>query len=122
MKLRSLDKAAELPQTKATWQGTLRLAPAWIAPKGKPKYRPYLMFVLDAESGRIRLLTMEEQRPAPEAVFSLLVNAMAKPAPGAGGRNRPARIMLDDRELVEALTPRLAEIGVRCDYAASMPR
>ena len=121
MKLRSLDKAAELPQTKATWQSTLRLAPAWIAPKGKPKYRPYLLFVVEAESGLIRLLTMEDQRPAPEAVFSLLVNAMAKPAPGAGGRNRPARIMLDDRELVEALTPRLTEIGVRCDYAASMP-
>ena len=54
----------------------MRPAPAWIAPKDRPKYRPYLVFVLDTESGAIRMLMMEEQRPAPEAVLSLLANAM----------------------------------------------
>ncbi len=86
MKLRSLEKAAKLPQTTATWQATVRPAPAWVAPKDRPKYRPYLVFVLDAESGAIRMLMMEEQRPAPEAVLSLLANAMSKPMMGAGGR------------------------------------
>ena len=121
MKLRSLEKAAKLPQNPATWQATVRPAPTWIAPTDKPKYRPYLVFVLDTESGAIRLLMMEEQRPAPEAILSLIANAIVKPMMGAGGRYRPARIMIDDQELAQALTPQLAEIGVRCDYAAAMP-
>ena len=121
MKLHSLEKAAKLPQTQANWQATVRPAPAWIAPKDRPKYRPHLVFVLDAESGAIRMLMMEEQCPAPEAILSLLANAMSKPMMGAGGRQRPARILCDDQELVQALAPQLAEIGVRCDYAAALP-
>ena len=121
MKLRSLEKAAKLPQNPATWQATVRPAPAWVAPKDRPKYRPYLVFVLDTESGAIRMLMMEEQRPAPEAILSLIANAMVKPMMGAGGRYRPARIMFDDQELAQALAPQLAEIGVGCDYAATLP-
>ncbi len=121
MKLRSLEKATKLPQTTATWQATIRLAPAWIAPKGKPSYRPHLVFVFDPESGAIRLLVMEDQHPAPEAVLSMLANAMSKPMMGAGGRQRPARIVLDDQALAQALMPQLADIGVGCSYAASLP-
>ena len=79
------------------------------------------MFVLDAESGAIRMLMMEEQRPAPEAILSLIANAIVKPVMGAGGRYRPARIMIDDQELAQALAPQLAEIGVDCDYVATLP-
>ena len=86
MKLRSLEKAAKLPQNPATWQATVRPAPAWIAPKDKPKYRPHLVFVLDAESGAIRMLMLEEQRPAPEAVLSLIANAIVE---AHDGRWRP---------------------------------
>ena len=121
MKLRSLEKAAKLPQTTATWQATVRLAPAWVEQKDEPRYRPHLVFVLDAESGAIRMLMMEEQRPTPEVILSLLANAIAKPMMGAGGRYRPARLLIDDEELAQALAPQLAEIGVGCDYAASLP-
>ena len=121
MKLRSLEKAAKLPQNPATWQATVRPAPAWIAPTDRPKYRPYLVFVLDTESGAIRMLMMEEQRPAPEAILSLIANAIAKPMMGAGGRYRPTRILIDDQELAQALAPQLAEIGVDCDYASTLP-
>jgi hypothetical protein len=116
-----LDKAAGATQTKATWQVTVRAAPAWIEPKGKPKYRPYLVLALDTERGLIRLLATEEQRPTSQVLLSLLTNAMVKPMIGAGGRYRPARIVLDDRELVEGLAAPLAEIGIRCEYAASLP-
>ena len=121
MKLRSLEKAGKLPQTNATWQATVRLAPTWVAPKDRARYRPHLVFMLDTESGAIRLLIMEEQRPAPEALLSLFANAISKPMMGAGGRYRPARIVIDDRELAQALAPQLAEIGVACDYAATLP-
>lgn len=98
----------------------MRPAPAWVAPKNKPKYRPYIILVADTETGTIRQMEMNEQRPAPEAVLSTLAAAMTKPLPMSGKRERPARIVLDDQELVRMLTPELADIGVRCDYAPSL--
>lgn len=121
MNIRSLEKAAKLPQTGATWQATVRSAPAWIAPKNEPKYRPYLVLVADTETGTIRQMEMQEQRPTPEIVLSALAAAMVKPMFMAGKRGRPVRIVLDDQELVSVLTPELAGIGVRCDYASSLP-
>ncbi len=120
MNIRSLEKVAKLPQTGTTWQATVRAAPAWIAPKNGPKYRPYIILVADTESGAIRQMEMQEQRPTPETVLSAIAAAMAKPLPMSGRRERPARIVLDDQELVRFLTPELAGIGVRCDYAASL--
>lgn len=121
MKNRMLDRAAGLTQTDATWQMAVRPAPAWIEPKGKPKYRPFLVLALDTGSGLIRMLNTQEQRPAPSVLLSLLANAMMKPMMAAGGRYRPARIVLDDRDLVAGLTAPLAEIGIRCEYAATLP-
>lgn len=121
MKNRMLDKAAGLTQTDATWQMAVRPAPAWIEPKGKPKYRPFLVLALDTGSGLIRMLNTQEQRPAPSVLLSLLATAMTKPMMAAGGRYRPARIVLDDRDLVAGLTAPLAEIGIRCEYAATLP-
>lgn len=121
MRIRMLDKAARLAQTRAAWQVVVRPAPAWITPKGKPKYRPYLILALDAERGMIRAMNIQEQRPTTDALLSLLANAMVKPVTGAGGSHRPARIVLDNRELVEALAAPLAEIGVGCEYAAALP-
>lgn len=107
---RLLEKTTKLPQTTATWQATIRLVLVWIAPKGKPSYRPHLVFVFDPESGVIRQFMMEDQRPAPEAIMSMLANAMSKPMMGAGGRQRPVRIVLDNQALAQALTPGLTGI------------
>jgi len=121
MRIRSLEKASKLPQTTTTWQATVRMAPTWIEPKNQPRYRPYLVFVLDTESDTVRLLIMQDQRPAAGTLLSLLANAITKPMMGSGGRYRPARILIDDQELAQALAPQLAEIGIGCEYAASLP-
>lgn len=115
-----LTKASKLSQTRSTWQATVRPAPAWIAPKNQPKYRPYIIMIADTEAGRIRQMQMEEHRPTPEAVLSSIAAAMMKPMLMSGKRERPARIVLDDQELVRFLTPELAGIGIRCDYASSL--
>jgi hypothetical protein len=116
-----LERAARLPQGNATWHATARRAPAWITPKNKPPYRPYVILVLDAQSDRIRQTKMEDDRPTPEVVLAALADAMQKPVLASGKPVRPARIVLDDAELARALTPRLAEIGVRCDHQATLP-
>jgi hypothetical protein len=45
-----------------------------------------------------------------------LLDAMRRPILGSGGRYRPARIVLDDSTLVDALAPALAQIEVHCGY------
>jgi hypothetical protein len=118
MAQQSLDKVAGLPQTTAVWHATVRRAPAWITPKNKPPYRPFLTLVLDAAADRIRGSNMQDDRPGPELVLKTLTDAMLHPIVGGGKRSRPGRILIDDTELVQALQPRLAEIGVRCEYHA----
>lgn len=116
-----LEKTARLPQTNATWHATARRAPAWITPRNKPPYRPYVILVLDTQADRIRQTKMEDDLPTPEVVLAALADAMQKPVLASGKPGRPARIVLDDADLVRALAPRLAEIGVRCDYQAALP-
>lgn len=121
MKNRMLEKAAKQKQITATWQATVRPAPTWIAEKGRPKYRPFVALVVDSESAVVCAITVQEQRPTASAFLSLLANAMTRPLIGSGGRYRPTRIVLDDRALADELAAPLAEIGIRCDYAASLP-
>ena len=113
-----LEKAAGLTQTKATWHATVRRAPAWITPRNKPPYRPFLILVLEADTDRIRQTNMQDDRPGVEIVLKTLGAAMTNPTIGGGKRVRPARILLDDPVLARAVTPYLAEIGVRCEAQA----
>jgi hypothetical protein len=116
-----LDKVRRLRQNDVTWHCTARRAPTWIMPKDKPPYRPYVVLVLDPESDRIRQTKMQGERPTTEAVLEVLAKAMHRPALGSGRSYKPARIILDDADLVQALAPRLAELGIRCDYRPTLP-
>jgi len=120
MNPKSLQKAARLSQRDATWQCTVRRAPVWITPDDTPPYRPYVVMVLDAKADRIRRTEIQEDRPLPDFVLETLVKAMLRPVLGSGWRYRPERIVLDDASLVQELTPRLAKIGVRCEYRAKL--
>jgi len=64
---------------------------------------------------------MVDTRPTTEHVFEALIKAMTRPTLGAGRRGCPARLLLDDAELVEALAPRLAELEIRCEYRHTLP-
>jgi len=110
-----------LEQTQSVWQASVRLAPSWVVPKGKPAYRPFLALVVDPDADKVRITHIFEQRPTPEEVASLLAKAMRRPSLGAGRRCRPACIGLDDNDLVTALQPMLAKMGVACVYRASLP-
>ncbi|PKO23305.1 MAG: hypothetical protein CVU38_04645 [Chloroflexi bacterium HGW-Chloroflexi-1] len=115
------EKAARLPQHDVTWQCTARRAPTWITPDDKPPYRPYLVLIIDAHADRIRRSNIQDDRLTPEGVMEQLLRAMSRPLLGSGRAFRPTRIVLDDAELVKALTPRLADLSIRCSYAPSVP-
>lgn len=119
-------KIRRLQQSDVTWLCTARRAPTWIVPRGKPPYRPYIVLVIEQETEMIRRTTLKDERPTPDVVLESLLKAMTSSLLGPlgaligfGKRCRPARILLDDADLAQALAPRLAEIDVRCSYSPS---
>jgi hypothetical protein len=124
-----LDKAHRLRQSDATWLCAVRRAHSWVMPKNRPSYRPYTVLVLEQETELIRRIYTQEEQPTPDAVLEMLLKAMLSPLLGPllsplvgfGKRVRPASILLDDADLVQALAPRLSEIDIRCDYSPALP-
>lgn len=120
-----LDRVRRLRQSDETWLCTARRAPTWIMPDDEPPYRPYIVLVVIQESEIIRRTAIKDERPGPDVVLEELLSAMRPSLPrmivGFGWRRRPARILLDDADLVGVLAPRLAEIGVGCEYRARLP-
>ena len=116
-----LKKARRLRRTDETWQGTARLARTWITPRNQAPYRPYIIAVIEQDGDRIIRTKLFDTQPTPEDVFETLLKAMTRPLLGAGRPRRPARLLLDDAELVEALAPRLAELEILCEYRHTLP-
>jgi len=115
-----LEKIRQLKQTDEVWEGTTRLARMWITPKNASPYRPYhLMFVSDTD--RVVLTKLEDAPPTPNQVLDAFFKTMRRPALGAGRKRRPQVLALDDQEMVQVLTPRLAEISVQCEYRRELP-
>ena len=50
MKERVIDKAGHLPQHDILWVATVRKARAWVGPKGRTPFRPYIILVMDAQA------------------------------------------------------------------------
>lgn len=116
-----LDKLRKLRQSEATWLCSARRAPFWITPKDKPYYRPFIVLVVDQATEMIQQTDVQDDRPTPEAVLESLFKAMRGAPLNLWRRSRPARILVDDAKLAQALTPRLAELGIRCDYRNTLP-
>ena len=115
-----LKKIRRIKQTDEVWEGTARLARMWITPKNADPYRPYhLMFVSDTD--RVVLTRIKNAPPTADQVCEALFKAMRRPGLGAGRKRRPRVLALDDKELVQAITLRLAEIGVLCEYRGELP-
>jgi hypothetical protein len=124
-----------LPQRPETWECSGRTARWWITPPGKPARRPNVLLTVAADAGQVVRVEFDDPLPAPPPrgvalppplpppgqVFTGLLEAMRRPAAGAGAARRPALVYFDRPELVEALAPRLAELEVRCEYRRTLP-
>ncbi len=116
-----LKKVQRLKQRDEVWVGTCRLARMWVTPKNAPPYRPYVALLLNHKNKILRSQVLE-QSPTTEQLLEVLLRAMRRPMLGSGWRaRRPTGVYLDNADYVAALTPRLAELGVRCEYRTSLP-
>ena len=123
MSSNQLKRIRRLTQRDETWLCCTRRAYLWITPKdGGSHYRPYTTLVMDRDREVTRKIQMHgDEPPTPDQVLEVLHKAMLKPTIGSGGRGRPTLILLQDAEMAQALAPRLAEIGIRCEYRTSLP-
>ena len=117
-----LTKLLKIRQGSATWQCTARRAPVWVFPKKQPAYRPFILLVVDQETGIILKTEMITERPEPQVVLNHLYKTMQGTIFNLMQAQRPARISIDNAELAQACLAQLAELGIRCDHRASLPQ
>nr|HID12984.1 hypothetical protein [Anaerolineae bacterium] len=110
-----LAKVRRLRQTDEVWESTVRRMRAWITPKDQDPYRPYITITV-SQTGKVVGTDVVDDVPTPDQVLNAIAKAMRRPALGGGRKRRPAVIHMDDETLVEALAPKLQEVGVRCKY------
>jgi tetratricopeptide (TPR) repeat protein len=109
---RTSPKPSERRQTRETWGVLVAQLRIWITPDDAPPSRPFLVMVLDLDNDRVPGQDMLSHTPTPDDVETVLAAAMNHPAPGGGKPRRPAKIVLADVALAEALAPALARVGV----------
>jgi len=110
-----LAKVHRLRQTDEVWESTVRRMRAWVAPRDQAPYRPYVVLVA-SDTGQVVGSDTVKDVPPPDRVLNTLARAMRRPILGGGRKRRPTAIYVDDESLVEALAPKLQEVGVRCEY------
>jgi len=111
-----LQQVDRLPQTNEVWEGAVRRLRAWITPRKQAPYRPYVILVVSQTAGKVVGSEIVEHVPSPDQVLNGLAKAMRHPTLKGGKKRRPAVIYVDDKALVEALAPKLLEVGIRCEY------
>jgi len=116
------NKLLKIRQGNATWQCTLRRAPVWITPKKQAAYRPFILLVVDQDSGMVIKTEIVDKCPDPQAVLAHLLDTMLGSILTMRQKHRPARICIDEAELVQYCAPQMAEVGVRVELRASLPQ
>ena len=105
-------KPQDLPQHEETWHTFSFKLRTWVEEKKDKPMRPYGLMVLDLDSRFMMGIDMNSTL-TPEWVSESLLKAMTHPTQGMQP-HRPRTITLPDADLVAALGPRLAAIGVAC--------
>ncbi len=109
----TLARIRKLKQKPETWVVLRRKARFWVDPDEGESYRPYLVFVATPDGHFMKSTILDT--PADTAdVLDTVHQAMLRPLRFSGGARRPTKVQSDDAALVEALTPPLAALDVRC--------
>jgi len=122
MKPNFINKMLKIHQSSAIWQCSARRAHVWIGQKNRPPYRPFVLMVVDQGSEMILNTSLLDERPSPQTVFDYLCKTMQGTLLNLLRKERPARISMDDAEMVQVCAPQLAELGIRCEVRASLPQ
>ena len=109
---RLLQQAQRLTQRDEYWAGTTRLARMWVTPKKVPPYRPYMTLWL-SQDGKIVASKAHQRPPSADALVAELLQAMRRPALGAGARPAPQPSLYGQRRAGRAPQSRAGGAGLR---------
>ena len=115
-----LKKVKRLKQRDDQWEVSFCRARAWIGKDDERPYRPHLALVVSRKEKIVRADITDNALSA-DLRFETLLQAMRRPMLGSGRARRPQVIYLDNPDDVTALSPQLAELGVRCEYRHALP-
>ena len=116
----NLNDYTDLPQTQDTWYLTVHKMRSWLKEEDGSLIRPNMTIILNLDIGMIRELEMTPE-PGPQEVLKTLFAAMQKTDETFDFQpERPARVFLEDKNLVEALRPTLEEIGVETRWRSTI--
>src|SRR5262249_28719690 len=95
-----------LPQTDDVWQADVRPLPDWVQIAGEGM-RLWMALVMSGSRDLILSHDLYQERPPPERIWDVLVQAMQTPA--AGEPHRPADLQVRGGEMWEPLRSHLDE-------------
>ncbi len=123
-----LKRAGGLPQSDATWECTVRKAPAWHETRNGGLMRAMCILVAEEATTLIRFTDMPKAQPSADNVIAGLLQAMLEPGTSEYLPNesqpraeRPTRVKFDWIARLEAVQEALSEIGVAVEPADDLP-
>lgn len=111
---RKMRRAPEnLPQQAETWHLLIQQLRIWITPPDEEPWRPYIVLVLNIESGVLQFFELVPERPAPEQLQDILWRAMQQPPKNVGQKpHRPARVQFEEAAPAQTLKPALEKLNI----------
>lgn len=106
----------DIEQTGDTWFLVVRQLRIWLGAEDETPVRPYVTLAVNMNTGAIHGTQLGEQ-PSAKELEKQLFQFMTKPDKNLHiTPQRPARLFLEQQDLVKALAPALAGIGVQVKY------
>ena len=116
----SINKVRNLKQKEETWEVVLRPARTWIESKNRNPYRPWYILVM-SDNDKIVRHDMLQVKPSTHELSESIFRAMRRPMMGAGRKRRPTRILFDNEELYNEISPMLKGINIESEKKLSLP-
>lgn len=110
----SINKVRNLKQKNEIWEVAVRPARTWVESRKNDPYRPWYVLIISEDEKIIRH-DMEKEKPSTHELSEAIFRAMRRPMFGAGRKRRPTKILFDNQEILDELSPVLAEIGIETE-------
>ncbi len=105
-----------VPQQNNNWYVFHELLRAWIAEEDQEPFRPTLVAVLDAGSQIILKVELLQAPPGADEILEIISSTITDPQHKRIENHRPKAIKFEDKQLIEALSADLAELGISARY------
>lgn len=103
----------DLPQVAETWYVFIQQLRVWIAPPDEDPWQPYVLVILNLDTGMLQKLEAVPTPPPPTALWPILLETMQKPNKQLGQKpHRPQQILFQDAALATTLASEAEKIGI----------